>query len=108
MSVLAAWPLPVVVVLVALSTCPVAPVGAEVMAKLTATPPTPFPYVSKTETTNGFASGVDFCPFWLLPDVSAKVVAVLGSTVNPALLPLASASPAVRVAVKTTPLSALR
>ena len=92
---------------VALKDWPVAPPGAVLIAKVTLTPLTGFPFASLTVTTRGFASGAPVTPLWPLPEVKVSVLAAPATTVKAALVPAVSVAPAVRVAVTATPVSAL-
>jgi len=52
-----------------------------VTAKLTETPGTPLPNVSRAATTSGEASGDVACPVWLFPETTTKVRAARGLAV---------------------------
>ena len=79
-------PLLPVVAAVALNDCPVAPIGADAIAKLTVTPEIGLSPASVTLTTNGLERPVLVSDDWLFPDTIAIVVA----------------APTVAVAVKVT------
>jgi hypothetical protein len=98
-SVLLACPLTFVVVAVVLSTCPPAPEGVVAIANVTPVPVTGFPPASVTVTTNGAASAVLICPFWLFPDVRLIVAAgpVVAVAVNVTGLPASDPEVAVTV-----------
>jgi hypothetical protein len=102
-SVLLACPLPFVVVVVVLNTCPAAPPGVVAIANVTLVPATGFPPASVTVTTNGEASAELIWPLWLFPDVSVIVVGgpAVAVAVNVTGLPVSPADVAVTVYVPT-------